>query len=88
MYFTGDLAGQMAKNSFAGSYKVQLFSVSHTNFYCQNTFKAAICFGSIQPSSSHILRTDPYHFSVHFGFPSVYIDGVVITYAPLLTGGG
>jgi hypothetical protein len=83
MYFTGDLAGQysvqMAENSFAGSYKVQLFSVSYTNFYCQNTFKAATCFGSIQPSSGHILRTDPYNFSVHFGFASVYIDGVVIT---------
>jgi hypothetical protein len=40
-------------------------------------------FGSTEPSSGLILRTDPYHFSSTFGIPSVYIDGVVITYAML-----
>jgi hypothetical protein len=40
-------------------------------------------FGSTEPSSGLILRTDPYLFCGTFGIPNVYIDGVVITCAML-----
>ena len=64
--------------------KITIISVNHTNFsIVKNTFKAATCFDSTEPSSGLILRTDPHHFSSTFGIPSVYIDGVVITCAML-----
>jgi len=40
-----------------------IISVNHINFFIvKNTFKAATCFGSTDPSSGPILRTYPFTF--------------------------
>jgi len=60
---------------FLNIYKVQIFLVKHVQFIVKNTFKAT-CFGSTEPSSGLVVRTDPFLITSTFVIPSVYNDGI------------
>jgi hypothetical protein len=68
---------------FHNSYKVQSFSVNHTNFLLLKYIQGGDMFRLYRAIIRPYLRNGSIYFFSTFGIPSVYIGGVVITNAML-----